>query len=78
MWTNFRISVKKEIRVYSGKAETENRIKKGKNILSWNKTSCHSFESNDSRLKMRMLEYNLLHLLLKFYIRGEGGRCSVE
>ena len=76
--TNSRISVKKVIKVYHRRAEIENRIKEGKNTLRWDKTSCHRFESNEARLKMGLLAYNLLHLLRKFYIRGEGVRRSVE
>ena len=73
-----RISVEKVIKLYHHKAEIENRIKEGKNTLRWDKTSCHRFESNEARLKMGLLAYNLLHLLRKFYIRGEGVRHSVE
>ena len=46
--------------------------------MRWDKTSCHRFESNEARLKMGLLAYNLLHLLRKFYIRGEGVRRSIE
>ena len=76
--TNSRISVEKVIKLYHHRAEIENRIKEGKNTLRWDKTSCHRFESNEARLKMGLLAYNLLHLLRKFYIRGEGVRRSIE
>ncbi len=76
--TNSRISVEKVIKLYHRRAEIENRIKEGKNTLRWDKTSCHRFESNEARLKMGLLAYNLLHLLRKFYIRGEGVRRCVE
>ena len=76
--SNSCISVEKVLKVYNLRAEPENRIKEGKNTLRWDKTSCHRFESNEARLKMGLLAYNLLHLLRKFYIRGEGVRRSVE
>ena len=76
--TNSRISVEKVIKLYNRRAEIENRIREGRNTLRWDKTSCHRFESNEARLKMGLLAYNLLHLLRKFYIRGEGVRRSVE
>jgi hypothetical protein len=76
--TNSRISVEKVIKVYNRRAELENRIKEGKNTLRWDKTSCHRFESNEARLKMGLLPYNLPHLLRKFHIRGEGVRRSAE
>ena len=52
--TNSRISVENVIKVYNRGAEVENRIKEGKNALRWDKTSCHRFESNEARLKMRL------------------------
>ena len=72
------LSVEKIIKLYNRRAETENRNKEGKNTLRWDKTSCHLFESNEARLKMELLAYNLLHLLRKFYIRGEGVRSCVD
>ena len=71
--TNSRLSVEKVVKIYNRRAEIEYRIKEGKNTLRWDKTSCHRFESNEARLKMGLLAYNLLHLLRKFYIRGDKG-----
>ena len=76
--TNSCISVEEVIKVYNPRAEIENKIKEGKNTLCWDKTSCHRFESNEARLKMGLFAYNFLHLLRKFYTRGEGVRRSVE
>jgi hypothetical protein len=33
-------------------------------------TSCHRVEANQARLKMRLLAYNLLHLLREFYMKA--------
>ena len=77
--TNSRLLAGKVVRVYNGRAEIENRIKEGKNTLRWDKTSCTRFEANEAGLKMGVLAYNLLHILRKFYVRGEGGvRRSIE
>jgi hypothetical protein len=76
--TNTRLAAGKVVKVYNGRAEIENRIKEGKNALRWDKTSCTRFEANEARLKMGVLPYNLLHMLRKFYIRGEGVRRSIE
>ncbi len=76
--TSSRLAAGKVVKVYNGRAEIENRIKEGKNALRWDKTSCNRFEANEARLKMGVLAYNLLHLLRKFYIRGEGVRRSIE
>ncbi|MDP6277568.1 MAG: transposase [Nitrospinota bacterium] len=66
------------VKVYSGRGDVENRIKGRKNTLRWDKTSCHRFEANQARLKMGALAYNLLHMLRRFCVRGEGVRRSVE
>jgi len=76
--TNSRLAAGKVVKVYNGRAEIENRIKEGKNTLRWDKTSCTKFEANEARLKMGVLAYNLLHLLRKFHVRGEGVRRSIE
>jgi hypothetical protein len=70
--TKSRISVEKVIKVYNRRAELENRIKEGRNTLRCDKTSYRRFESNEARLKMGLLPYNLLPLLRKLYKRGEG------
>jgi hypothetical protein len=76
--TNSRLAAGKVVKVYNGRAEIENRIKEGKNTLRWDKTSCHRFEANEARLKMGVIAYNLLHLLRKSHVRGEGVRRSIE
>ena len=76
--TNSRLHRTKVIKVYNGRGDVENRIKEGKNTLRWDKTSCHRFGANQARLKMGALAYNLLHMLRRFYLKGEGVRRSVE
>ncbi len=48
------------------------------NTLRWDKTSCHRFETNQARLLMGVIAYNLLHMLRSFYIIGEGVKRSIE
>ncbi len=69
--TNSRLSSKEVVKTYNGRANVENRIKEGNNILRWDKTSCHKFDANQARLKMGLLAYNLLHLDHEFYMVGE-------
>ena len=76
--TNSRLHRTKVVKVYNGRGDVENRIKEGKNTLRWDKTSCHRFGANQARLKMGALAYNLLHMLRRFYLKGEGVRRSVE
>ncbi|MBW2062531.1 MAG: transposase [Deltaproteobacteria bacterium] len=53
--TNSRVSSKEVLKTYNSRANVKNRIKEGKNILRWDKTSCHKFEANQARLKMGIL-----------------------
>jgi hypothetical protein len=75
---NDRLFSQEVARAYHGRANVENRIKKGKNTLHWDKTSCHKFEANQARLKMGLLAYNLLHLLRESYLKGKEVKRSVE
>ncbi len=76
--TQSKLAACKVVKVYKGRGDVENRIKEGKNTLRWDKTSCHRFPANEARLKMGFLAYNLLHLIRRFYLRGEDARRSVE
>ena len=76
--TNSRLPAFPVVKVYNGRNDVENRIKEGKNTLRWDKTSCHRFAANESRLKMGFLAYNLLHLIRRFYLRFEKTRRSIE
>ncbi len=76
--TNSRLHRTKVIKAYNGRGDVETRIKEGKNTLRWDKTSCHRFGANQARLKMGALAYNLLHMLRRFYVKGEGVRRSIE
>jgi hypothetical protein len=63
------------VKVYNGRADVENRIK---NTLRWDKTSSHRFAANQAFLLMRVLAYNLLHMLRQFYLMGEEVKRSME
>ena len=76
--TNSRLPAGKVVKVYNGRGDVENRIKEGKNTLRWDKTSCHRFAANQARLLMGVLAYNLLHMLRRFYLRGEQVTRSIE
>jgi hypothetical protein len=65
-------------KVYNSQGDVENRIKEGKNTLRWDKTSCQWFESNQARLQMGVLAYNLLHMARQFYVWGEEVKRSME
>jgi len=42
----------KVVEVCNGRGGVENRVKEGKNTLRWDKTTCHRFVANQSRLKL--------------------------
>ncbi|MGD0827280.1 MAG: transposase [Desulfobaccales bacterium] len=46
--------------------------------LRWDKTSCQRFEANQTRLKMGVLAYNLLHMIRQFYVWGEEVKRSMD
>jgi len=76
--TNSTLSSGQVVKTYNGRGEVENRIKEDKNILRWDKTSCHRFAANQARLKMGVLAYKPLHLMRKFYSKGEEVKRSME
>jgi len=72
--TNSKLPAGKVVKVYNGRGDVENRIKEGKNTLRWDKTSGHRFSSNQARLLMGVLAYNLQQMLRRFYLVGEEVR----
>lgn len=76
--TNSKLPAGKVVKVCNGRGDFENRIKKRKNTLRWDKTSCRRFAANQARLLMGVLAYNLLHMLRRFYLMGEEVKRSVE
>ena len=76
--TNSTLRAWQVVKAYNGRANVENRIKEAKNTLRWDKTSCHRFESNQARLKMGALAYNLLNMIREFHLQGEDVKRSIE
>ena len=76
--TNSTLRAWDVVKVYNARANMENRIKEAKNTLRWDKTGCHRFEANQSRLKMGALAYNLLHMIREFHLQGEDIKRSME
>ena len=51
------------IRFYNGRGTAEQWIKEGKYALKWTRLSCHRFLSNQMRLQLFALAYNLGNFL---------------
>jgi Transposase DDE domain group 1 len=69
--TNSKLFTGKVVKVNKGRGDEETRIKQGKSMVLWDKTSCHRFEANQARLLMGVLTCNRLCRLRQFYLRGE-------
>ena len=61
--TNLSGSSKNVIRFYNKRGTAEQWIKEGKNAIKWTKLSCHKFVSNEVRLLLFSLAYNLGNFL---------------
>ncbi len=44
---------------YQGRGTAEQWIKEGKDAINWTRLSCHSFRTNEVRLQLHALAYNL-------------------
>jgi hypothetical protein len=51
------------VNFYNGRETAEQWIKKGKYALNWTRLSCHRFVSNQVRLQLFILPYNLGNFL---------------
>jgi len=71
--TNSRPGAGKVVKVYLCRDEIENRIKEGEITLRRDKPSSTRFAAHEARVKIGVLAYNLVHMLRKLHIRGEGG-----
>ncbi len=76
--TNSKLSAGKVVKVDNGRGDVETRIKEGKNMLLWDKTSCHRFADNRALLLMGVLACNLLCRLRQFYLRSGEVKRSIE
>ncbi|MGO9021295.1 MAG: transposase [Syntrophobacteraceae bacterium] len=76
--TNSNLEAEQVITIRNCRAEIENRIKEGKNILTWDKTSCHRFAANQARLLIGCLAYNLLHMIRDAAFWGQSVRPSMD
>ena len=50
------------VRFYNKRGTAEQWIKEGKQATHWTRLSCHRFRSNEVRLQLRVLAYNLGNL----------------
>lgn len=76
--TNLSRIAKNVVRFYNQRARCENHIKEGKYALSWTRLSCSRFISNQVRLALFVLAYNLENFLRRLALPGEVSHWSLR
>jgi hypothetical protein len=76
--TNLSAKAEKVVRFYNKRGNCEQWIKEGKYALSWTRLSCSRFISNQVRLALFVLAYNLGNFLRRFALPGEVSHWSLR
>jgi hypothetical protein len=76
--TNLSAQAKKVVRFYNQRGNCEQWIKEGKYALAWTRLSCSRFSSNQVRLALFVLAYNLGNFLRRFALPGEVSHWSLR
>ena len=76
--TNLSAQAEKVVRFYNKRGLCEQYIKEGKYALSWTRLSCSRFISNQVRLALFILAYNLGNFLRRFALPGEVSHWSLR
>jgi len=76
--TNMSAKAKNVVRFYNKRGNCEQWIKEGKYALSWTRLSCTRFASNQVRLALFVLAYNLGNFMRRFALPGEVSHWSLR
>jgi len=76
--TNMSARAKGVVRFYNKRGTTEQWIKEGKYALSWTRLSCKNFVSNQVRLNLFVLAYNLGNFLRRLVLPREIKHWSLR
>lgn len=76
--TNLSKSAKNVVRFYNQRGNCERFIKEGKYALSWTRLSCSRFASNQVRLALFVLAYNLANFFRRFALPREVSAWSLR
>ncbi len=76
--TNLSKNAKNVVRFYNQRGNCERFIKEGKYALSWTRLSCLRFASNQVRLALFILAYNLGNFLRRFALPKEVSAWSLS
>jgi len=76
--TNMSAGVKGVVNFYNGRGIAEQWIKEGKYALNWTRLSCRQFVSNQVRLLLFVLAYNLGNFLRRLVLPGKIKHWSLR
>jgi tRNA A37 threonylcarbamoyladenosine synthetase subunit TsaC/SUA5/YrdC len=76
--TNMSARTKGVVRFYNGRGTAEQWIKEGKYALNWTRLSCKQFVSNQVRLSLFVLAYNLGNFLRRLVLPREIRHWSLR
>lgn len=76
--TNMSTRAKAVVHFYNGRGTAEQWIKEGKYALNWTRFSCKQFDSNEVRLALFVLAYNLGNFLRRLALSREIKHWSLR
>jgi hypothetical protein len=76
--TNMSAKKASVVRFYNGRGIAEQWIKEGKYVLNWTRLSCKHFLSNQVRLGLFVLAYNLGNFLRRLVLPGKIKHWSLR
>ncbi len=80
--TSLETDSRAEVRFYNKRATAEQWIKEGKRAVKMTRQSCHRFRSNEMRLWLSLIAYNLGNLWRRLlfcrsgFVAGRRRACS--
>jgi hypothetical protein len=75
--TNLTLPIRAVVRSYNKRGTAEQWIKEGKQAVKMTRLSCHSFRSNEVRLRLRVIAYNLGNLWRRLVLPQRIGNWSL-
>jgi hypothetical protein len=75
--TNMSLPSRSVVRFYNKRGTAEQWIKEGKQATNWTRLSCHRFRSNEVRLQLAVLAYNLGNLWRRLGLPSRIKRWSL-
>ena len=76
--TNMTAKAKNVVRFYNKRGNCEQWIKEGKRTLTWTRLSCTRFSSNQVRLALFVLAYNLGNFFRRFALPSQVSHWSLS